>query len=245
MGHREDLLAAAKRCLRERGYARVTARDLVAESGTNLASIGYHFGSKDELLSAALIEMVGDWADALEAGLLAEGAESADSTGSAPDGAEGGGGAKGAGEGRRAADTAAADPFARFEGVWEQVIVSYFTSLNDWRDGVEALAQARHSPAVRERMAEGYEEGRTALAPWFHAPGAPPLDPDESRALGGFYLALLTGVMVQQGIDPDRAPTARDLTLALRRIVADFGSAAPPLGTAADPAEGGGAAPDR
>ena len=54
MGHREELLSAARRCLVERGYARTTARDLVAVSNTNLASIGYHFGSKDELLAEAL-----------------------------------------------------------------------------------------------------------------------------------------------------------------------------------------------
>ena len=41
MGHREDLLEGAKRCLYEKGYARTTARDIVAASGTNLASIGY------------------------------------------------------------------------------------------------------------------------------------------------------------------------------------------------------------
>ncbi|WP_249044824.1 helix-turn-helix domain-containing protein [Crossiella equi] len=56
MGHREDLLAGAKRCLFERGYARTTARDIVAASGTNLASIGYHFGSKEALMTQALIE---------------------------------------------------------------------------------------------------------------------------------------------------------------------------------------------
>ena len=54
MGHKEELLAAARRCLVTRGYARTTARDLVAESGTNLGSIGYHFGSKDALLAQAL-----------------------------------------------------------------------------------------------------------------------------------------------------------------------------------------------
>lgn len=54
VGHRELLLAAARRCLVERGYARTTARDLVRASGTNLASIGYHFGSKEALLAQAL-----------------------------------------------------------------------------------------------------------------------------------------------------------------------------------------------
>src|SRR3954452_19224590 len=62
MGHRDDLLVAARHCLETKGYARTTARDLVAESGTNLASIGYHFGSKEALLAAAMEESFADWA---------------------------------------------------------------------------------------------------------------------------------------------------------------------------------------
>ncbi|MFJ3308101.1 TetR/AcrR family transcriptional regulator [Streptomyces sp. NPDC086549] len=58
MGHREDLLEGAKRCLLEKGFARTTARDIVKESGTNLASIGYHYGSKDTLLAQAYISLV-------------------------------------------------------------------------------------------------------------------------------------------------------------------------------------------
>lgn len=63
MGHREDLLAGARRCLERRGYARTTARDLVAESGTNLASIGYHFGSKESLLNEAMNQSFQEWAE--------------------------------------------------------------------------------------------------------------------------------------------------------------------------------------
>lgn len=63
MGHKEDLLAGAKQCLREKGYANTTARDIVAASGTNLASIGYHFGSKDALMTQAIVEMLGEWGD--------------------------------------------------------------------------------------------------------------------------------------------------------------------------------------
>ncbi|MFD5648631.1 MULTISPECIES: TetR/AcrR family transcriptional regulator [unclassified Streptomyces] len=58
MGHREDLLEGAKRCLLDKGFARTTARDIVKESGTNLASIGYHYGSKDVLLAQAYIELI-------------------------------------------------------------------------------------------------------------------------------------------------------------------------------------------
>jgi AcrR family transcriptional regulator len=67
MGHREDLLDGAKRCLYEKGYARTTARDIVAASGTNLASIGYHYGSKENLLNAALMSATEDWGDAIGA----------------------------------------------------------------------------------------------------------------------------------------------------------------------------------
>ena len=55
MGHKEDLLAGAKKCLVELGYAKTTARDSVKASHTNLASIGYHFGSKDALLTQAMM----------------------------------------------------------------------------------------------------------------------------------------------------------------------------------------------
>ncbi len=72
MGHKERLLAGAKRCLYERGYGRTTARDIVEASGTNLASIGYHFGTKEALLNAAMMEALGEWSDELERILAAE-----------------------------------------------------------------------------------------------------------------------------------------------------------------------------
>ncbi|HEY3020719.1 MAG TPA: TetR/AcrR family transcriptional regulator [Solirubrobacteraceae bacterium] len=70
--HREALLDAAKRLLRDKGYARTTARDLVAESGTNLASIGYHFGSKEALLNEALGQAFAEWTERLDAIAMAE-----------------------------------------------------------------------------------------------------------------------------------------------------------------------------
>ncbi|ONM49920.1 TetR/AcrR family transcriptional regulator [Nocardia donostiensis] len=63
MSQKEQLLAGARACLIERGYAHTTARDIAAASGANLASIGYHFGSKDALLNAAVVELVEEWGD--------------------------------------------------------------------------------------------------------------------------------------------------------------------------------------
>lgn len=73
MGHREQLLAAARRLLEDKGYAHITARDLVAASDTNLASIGYHFGSKAGLLNEAIAAICTEWAEQMtEVALNAE-----------------------------------------------------------------------------------------------------------------------------------------------------------------------------
>jgi AcrR family transcriptional regulator len=62
MGNREALLAGAKRSLLEKGYDRTTVRDITAAAGgVSMAAIGYHFGSREALLNAALIEALEDW----------------------------------------------------------------------------------------------------------------------------------------------------------------------------------------
>ncbi|WP_200213906.1 TetR/AcrR family transcriptional regulator [Micromonospora coerulea] len=72
MGNREDLLAGAKRCLMEKGYAGTTARDISAASGTSLAAIGYHFRTTKALLNEALIEAMAEWGEELHRTLAAD-----------------------------------------------------------------------------------------------------------------------------------------------------------------------------
>jgi AcrR family transcriptional regulator len=191
VGHRAALLAGAKRCLYEKGYARTTARDIVAASGTNLASIGYHFGSKEALLAAALIEATGEWGDALERLLAADVAD---------------GGAR------------AADPLGRFEATWTRVIESLATHRPLWVASFEAVAQAERSPQVREYLAEALERARFGLAEMLQGL-AGPVDERAARTVGSFYQALLSGVLVQWLIDPSRAPSGHDLAEGLRRIL--------------------------
>lgn len=73
MGHREDLLEGAKKCLVEKGFVRTTARDIVKASGANLASIGYHYGSKDALLTQAFIAVIEEWGDRFSDDVKGEG----------------------------------------------------------------------------------------------------------------------------------------------------------------------------
>ena len=45
-----QVLAAAERLFALHGFQNVSVRDITAEAGVNLASVNYHFGSKDALL---------------------------------------------------------------------------------------------------------------------------------------------------------------------------------------------------
>ena len=63
--HREQLLEGAIECLRTKGYARTTTRDIAAAANANLASIGYHFGSKEALLNQAILRACEQWTSRL------------------------------------------------------------------------------------------------------------------------------------------------------------------------------------
>ena len=63
--HREQILEGAIECLRTKGYARTTTRDIAAAANANLASIGYHFGSKEALLNQAILRACEQWTNRL------------------------------------------------------------------------------------------------------------------------------------------------------------------------------------
>ena len=79
----------------------------------------------------------------------------------------------------------------------------------------------RHDPS-RSRagafLADALQQGRLGLAALFQNIDA---ESDEKKAwkLGSFYYALLSGVMVQWLIDPERAPSGHDLAEAMRMVL--------------------------
>jgi AcrR family transcriptional regulator len=70
--NRAQLIDGTLRCLERLPPERVTARAIAREAGANLASITYHFGSKDALVTEAVIAGLDRWlaelARAMEAG---------------------------------------------------------------------------------------------------------------------------------------------------------------------------------
>jgi len=69
MTNRDALLLAAKKCLLEKGFNRTTARDIASGAGVSLAAIGYHFSSKEALLTEALMLAFGEWDQDLQKAL--------------------------------------------------------------------------------------------------------------------------------------------------------------------------------
>jgi AcrR family transcriptional regulator len=67
--NRMNLIEGTLRCLERLPPERITARAIAEESGANLASIAYHFGSKDKLVTEAAITGLDRWLEEVAAGL--------------------------------------------------------------------------------------------------------------------------------------------------------------------------------
>ncbi|MEU5863327.1 MULTISPECIES: TetR/AcrR family transcriptional regulator [unclassified Nonomuraea] len=197
MGNREDLLAGARRCLEEKGWGRTTVRDIATASGVSMAAIGYHFGSREALLNAALVEAMDEWGHQVGAALSA---------------------LDGAGD----ADEPSAE---RFETMWAQLIGSINEHRTLWLANLEALVQAEYSPELREQLVAGQREGRRGMAAQLTGRPEEELAEGEVRAVGSVQLALLLGVMAQWLNDPRAAPSAADVLEGLRAITTRFGLA--------------------
>jgi AcrR family transcriptional regulator len=188
MGHREDLLAGAKRCLAEKGFAATTARDIVAASGTNLASIGYHFGSKDALLNAAIIDSFDDWDDEIAHALRC----------ATPN-----------------------TPVDRLEAFLDGVVAALTSDRSTAVASVQAYARAEHTPDLRDQIAGAYERGRRSVAALILDVAEDEVDDQTALQLGSLALALVNGLVLQTLLDPERAPSGRDLAAALRALRPD------------------------
>ena len=194
MGHREDLLEGAKRCLLEKGFARTTARDIVKESGTNLASIGYHYGSKDALLVQAYVSLIEATGHRFDPG--------------------------GAGEGALANP---AGSLERFQEVWTNIIGAVAEAPAIWLLSFELILQGDRLPEVRRMLAEAQDQGRSGLLPLFNGIPEEEQGKEAIETEGRLYQTLLQGLMVQWVFDPDTATDAGQLTEGLRRLIAGVG----------------------
>jgi TetR/AcrR family transcriptional regulator, fatty acid metabolism regulator protein len=57
---KKRILLAAKELFEEKGFDRTTVREVASKAGANVALINYHFGSKENLLTAIVEEMTSE-----------------------------------------------------------------------------------------------------------------------------------------------------------------------------------------
>src|SRR6516225_2505721 len=65
-GSKNKLIQGALNCIAYKGYAATSSRDIARAAGANVASINYHFGSKEALVNEALGQCFGMWNQRVE-----------------------------------------------------------------------------------------------------------------------------------------------------------------------------------
>lgn len=116
-------------------------------------------------------------------------------------------------------------PMERFELVWTRIVDSLAGHRALWAAQFEILAQIDSAPEIRAFLADAQQRGRLGLAALLQNID-PSVEAEKAQAVGGFYHALLSGMLVQFLTDPGRAPTGPELAYALRTIVTDAGPSA-------------------
>lgn len=157
--------------MRRSGVAATTSRAITTEAGANLAAITYHFGSKDDLVAAALL-------DAIRAGV------------------------------EPALDVLRRDDLdagVRLLMAVDALRTAFSAMAADAPAYVEALAQARHLPALREGVVGLFDELRGFVAGQMAEQRAAGQLPGwvEPEAMAGLLLATANGIVLQAVVDPD------------------------------------------
>lgn len=182
MGNREDLLTGAVKCLKEKGWARTTVRDIAAAAGVSHAAIGYHFGTREALLTAAFVQAMEEWG----------------------------------------AQTDRAAPQGDLESIWDARIRSFHEDRELWLASIEAMIQSEHNAKLRELLAAANREGRRGLAAGSLGIDEEDVDAQTERSVGAVESALLSGILMQCLLDPEHAPSGKDIVKGLRALVSQL-----------------------
>jgi AcrR family transcriptional regulator len=189
LGNREKLLRAAVACLRDKGYANTTARDLVAASGTNLASIGYHFGGKEALMNQAVVETTRTWMSAIEAEVWKDATEDP-------------------AEHLSRMFAATLDRFEELEPYLRSFVEAFPPALrsDDLRESMAGAYEDVRTAgeAVLQRIFETAD---------------PPIALEHRRALSSMLLALCDGLILQWLLDREAVPDGQAMLAALGAVL--------------------------
>lgn len=166
----QRILAAAQRLLASGGFAALKLSAVAREANESKASIGYHFGNKDGLITALVDSLVHD----ANRGLIQE-------TAALPRGSD--------------------RLHALIDGERRIIADDSFQSF------FEVVPHALREPVLQERVAALYEGYRDTV---LRAVGAEDEESRERlRPFATLMIALVDGLAIQHGLDPDGADILR------------------------------------
>ncbi|HTA06114.1 MAG TPA: TetR/AcrR family transcriptional regulator [Solirubrobacteraceae bacterium] len=115
-----------------------------------------------------------------------------------------------------------ASPARRFARALE-LILDDFDAMRPYFLGfIQIVADSGRSSETREQLMEHYRKQRATVTAMITEWLRGSVNPGDARHIASLLMAISDGLMLQSLIDPDSAPTSRQLTAALKRA---FGGA--------------------
>jgi AcrR family transcriptional regulator len=101
-----------------------------------------------------------------------------------------------------------------------EMILDDFDAMRPYFLGfIQIVAGSERSPETREQLIEHYRKQRDTVTTMITESLSDNTDPEDARHIASLLMSVSDGLMLQSLIDPDSAPTSRQLTLALGRAL--------------------------
>ncbi|HET6448072.1 MAG TPA: TetR/AcrR family transcriptional regulator [Conexibacter sp.] len=101
-----------------------------------------------------------------------------------------------------------------------EMILDDFDAMRPYFLGfIQIVAGSERSPETRERLIAHYRTQRETVTAMVTESLSDSIDLQGARHIASLLMSVSDGLMLQSLIDPDSAPTSRELTLALSRAV--------------------------
>jgi AcrR family transcriptional regulator len=100
-----------------------------------------------------------------------------------------------------------------------EMILDDFDAMRPYFLGfIQIVANSERSPETREQLVAHYRKQRATVTAMITESLSDNIDPDDARHIASLLMGVSDGLMLQSLIDPDSAPTSRQLTLALGKV---------------------------
>ncbi len=101
-----------------------------------------------------------------------------------------------------------------------KMILDDFDAMRPYFLGfIQIVADSERSPETREQLIAHYRKQRDTVTAMITESLSHNIDPEDARHIASLLMSVSDGLMLQSLIDPDSAPTSRQLTLALGRAL--------------------------